>query len=500
MSFFNSQLFKDVQTQHIFSDCKTFADATARVDWQSACKQYEQIAPLNKTQLRDFVDAHFITTPLLTMKGAANTTSVKGYINSLWSGLRREADTHKANSLLALKHSYIVPGGRFQEIYYWDSYFTALGLIDADKSDVVEDMLQNFIDLINDYGCIPNGNRSYYLSRSQPPILALMVELLWQHTHSKTHNLAWLKLCVEALIKEHAFWMQGAGTLDDAQTSVKRVVTMPCGGVLNRYWDDEAAPRAESLREDLALASGFSDDKKPEFYRNIRAACESGWDFSSRWLAESNLLSSIQTTDIVPIDLNCLLYNLENQLSEYFKLLGNEQQSQTYSSYAVKRKSLINQYLWSNEKRFFVDYNHKLSKPSAILSAAASTALFVNLASQQQAELVANVLSEQFLKAGGIVTTVVDTPQQWDSPNGWAPLQWFAVKGLCNYGIEQLATRIMKNWLTMVEQDFIENKCLLEKYNVCTPQKKASGGEYQVQQGFGWTNGVTSRFYMLTKD
>ena len=178
-------------------------------------------------------------------------------------------------------------------------------------------------------------------------------------------------------------------------------------------------------------------------------------------------------------------------------MLGNEQQSQTYSSYAVKRKSLINQYLWSNEKRFFVDYNHKLSKPSAILSAAASTPLFVNLASQQQAELVANVLSKQFLKVGGIVTTVVDTPQQWDSPNGWAPLQWFAVKGLHNYGIDQLATRIMKNWLTMVEQDFIENKCLLEKYNVCTPQQKASGGEYQVQQGFGWTNGVTSRFYTL---
>ena len=497
MSFFNSQLFKDVQSQHIFSDCKTFADATARVDWQSACKQYEQIAPLNKTQLSDFVNAHFVTTPLLTMNEAANTESVKSYINSLWSGLLREADTPKANSLLALKHSYIVPGGRFQEIYYWDSYFTALGLIDADKGDVVENMLQNFIDLINDYGCIPNGNRRYYLSRSQPPVLALMVDLLWQHTHSKAHNLTWLKQCVEALMKEHAFWMQGADTLSDTQTSVKRVVKMPCGGVLNRYWDDEAAPRAESLREDLELASGLADNKKAEFYRNIRAACESGWDFSSRWLAKPNLLSSIQTVDIVPIDLNCLLYNLENQLSECFKLLGNDKQSHIYNGYALKRKLLINQYLWSNELGFFVDYNHKLSKESAILSAAASTALFVNLASQQQAEHVANVLNEQFLKVGGIVTTVVHTPQQWDSPNGWAPLQWFAVKGLHNYGIDQLATRIMKNWLTMIEHDFIVNKCLLEKYNVCTPQQKASGGEYQVQQGFGWTNGVTSRFYTL---
>ncbi len=133
------------------------------------------------------------------MQSEPDTASVKHYINSLWHGLRRAADKPKADSLLALKHSYIVPGGRFQEIYYWDSYFTALGLIDANKPEIVEDMLQNFIDLINDYGCIPNGNRSYYLSRSQPPILALMVELLWQHDHIKTNNDAWLEKCVDAL-------------------------------------------------------------------------------------------------------------------------------------------------------------------------------------------------------------------------------------------------------------------------------------------------------------
>ncbi|XQF91492.1 trehalase family glycosidase (plasmid) [Pseudoalteromonas espejiana] len=135
-----------------------------------------------------------------------------------------EADTPKADSLLALKHSYIVPGGRFQKYTIGIVTFTALGLIDANKADIVEDMLQNFIDLINDFGCIPNGNRRYYLSRSQPPILALMVQLLWQHVHSKSNNLAWLKSCVTALEKEYAFWMQGADNLNTKQTAIKRVV------------------------------------------------------------------------------------------------------------------------------------------------------------------------------------------------------------------------------------------------------------------------------------
>ena len=500
MNFFESQLFKDVQTQHIFDDCKTFADATARTSWQSACKHYEQVAPLNQAQLKEFVNAHFITTPLLRMQSEPDIASVKHYINSLWHGLRRAPDKPKADSLLALKHSYIVPGGRFQEIYYWDSYFTALGLMDANKPEIVEDMLQNFIDLINDYGCIPNGNRSYYLSRSQPPILALMVELLWQHEHSKTNNVAWLEKCVNALEKEYAFWMQGSEELTNEKTALRRVVKMPCGGKLNRYWDDEAAPRAESLREDLALAEGLAEHKKPDFYRHIRAACESGWDFSSRWLAEPSSLSSIQTTDILPIDLNCLLYNLEKQLSKFNKLLGNSQQADLFSDYAAARRTLINKYMWSEQQHFFVDYNHHKASQSKVLSAAACTALFFNLATEQQAQHIAERLSRDFLKAGGIVTTVTSTSQQWDSPNGWAPLQWFAVKGLNNYGFSDLSKRIMQNWLTMVENDFSVNQCLLEKYNVCVPQLKAGGGEYVVQQGFGWTNGVTSRFYTLCED
>ena len=120
------------------------------------------------------------------------------------------------------------------------------------------------------------------------------------------------------------------------------------------------------------------------------------------------------------------------------------------------------------------------------------------MACDEQAKQVAKLIEQDFLKDGGVVTTITDTPQQWDSPNGWAPLQWFSVKGLNNYGFSGLSKRIMQNWLTMVEQDFAQNKCLLEKYNVCEPQLKAGGGEYAVQQGFGWTNGVTSRSVSYT--
>lgn len=147
-----------------------------------------------------------------------------------------------------------------------------------------------------------------------------------------------------------------------------------------------------------------------------------------------------------------------------------------------------------------MDYHIALQTRSQVMSLAGVVPMFLGLASQSQAESMAQRLELDFLKAGGLVTTLTNTAQQWDSPNGWAPLQWFAVKGMLNYGYVKLAVTVARRWLAMLERDFEQHACLLEKYNVVEPGVRAGGGEYLVQQGFGWTNGVTSRLYRLLED
>jgi alpha,alpha-trehalase len=306
-----------------------------------------------------------------------------------------------------------------------------------------------------------------------------------------------LEHCVQGLEKEYQFWMQGKEQLAGAAKAIKRVVKMPNGVCLNRYWDDSVEPRPESYREDIEAAENIEAAKRPAFYRNIRAACESGWDFSSRWLANQDDLLTIQTTHIVPIDLNCLLYKLETLLSQFYAELLESELSSKFAAYAQIRKDAINQYLWDEQGGFYHDFDFIQGQKTAIQSLAACLPLFCEIASHQQAEYIAYKLENSFLMEGGLVTTLNDTAQQWDAPNGWAPLQYFAVVGLMNYGFAPLSVTIMNRWMTAVEQQFITDNNMMEKYNVQHSQRVAQGGEYEVQHGFGWTNGVSLVFYQL---
>lgn len=497
MSFVNSQLFHDVQLAEVFADSKMFADAIPYQSWQVACDRYQQIGPLKGEELHAFVMTHFTFADQTLPSAKLDSLSVKQYIADLWPHLHRAADTNESSSLLPLNYDYIVPGGRFQEIYYWDSYFTALGLEDIGDLATIEAMVNNFIDLQNRIGCIPNGNRSYYSSRSQPPVLALMIHMLWQAKYRQNADFVWLAKGVTALELEYQFWMRDRDKLSSEHLVSKRVVRMPNGAYLNRYWDSAATPRPESLKEDLHDAKTLGSNQQRNYFQHIRAACESGWDFSSRWLKHGDDLTSIETSNILPVDLNSLLYNLENTLAHYHDLLGQHQQSEYYIDFAARRLNAINEYCWNESAGVYRDFNIRLKRQNQVDSLAMAVPLFVGAASKQQAAHVKQKLMNEFLKSGGLVTTLCTTSQQWDSPNGWAPLQWFAVKGLIDYGYHNDAQTIMKQWLNMIEMRFAEDKCLLEKYNVCDLVSRAGGGEYSVQQGFGWTNGVTSRFYTL---
>jgi alpha,alpha-trehalase len=498
LDFFDSELFKTVQMSDLFADSKTFADATPKVPFAEIYQKFqEEKADISTFNLKDFVNKFFNIIDGEELRVSVGKHCINEHIESLWNILKKSPDPDIVSSLLPLKNSYIVPGGRFREIYYWDSYFTALGLVESNHIGLAESMLNNFLDLQSRYGCIPNGNRSYYLSRSQPPILGLLVELLLPFQRDEA---AFLQANIAGIEAEYEFWMKGKELLTEQYSEHNRVVKMADGSFLNRYWDDNASPRPESYHEDIELLDESNPADAETFYRNIRAACESGWDFSSRWLGSDNTLASIRTTRILPIDLNCLLYKQEKLLSQYYAELGEQEKSVTYEKYAALRKSAIQGYMWSETDGFYMDYDLDKKDHSPVKSLASSLPLFVDLANVEQAKQVSLVIEKSFLKQGGLVTTMIDSSQQWDSPNGWAPLHWFVVQGLLKYQQKNLAYTIQQRWLNTVEGYFKQTSKIMEKYNVCQHNHKAGGGEYDVQEGFGWTNGVHLAFSSLLKN
>ncbi len=473
------QLFIDVQMQNALKDGKTFVDCQPRRDPAAIAADYTQLKESGKKfELKSFVEANFIVPDTSTTIAITAGQPLVAHINDLWVALRRTpANKLQNSSLLNLPFPYIVPGGRFREVYYWDSYFTMLGLQESGENQVIENMVKNFAYLINTYGHIPNGNRNYYLSRSQPPFFSLMVKLLAERKGKEVYT-----TFLPALEKEYAYWM-------DKSAATKHVVRMPDGSILNRYYDQMNTPRQESYKEDVLIARE-NNQANPQIYRDIRSAAESGWDFSSRWFSDPSQLKTIQTTQLVPVDLNCLLYQLETTLEQCYALKKNTAKELLYHNLARKRKASIQKYCWSTQQGWYVDYNIKTKLQSPQLSLAGVFPLFFNIANAKQAKSVETLLTKKFLKAGGLITTLQNYHQQWDAPNGWAPLHWMAIKGMENYGFQANAKEIASRWVTLNANVYQRTGKLMEKYNVEDTHLAAGGGEYTSQDGFGWTNGV----------
>ena len=480
------ELFIDVQEGEVFSDSKTFVDAIPRQPVKEILKEYRQEQDQQNFQLKAFVEEHFILPSSPVLKEKDSFPPLVEHIENLWGRLVR-VDTSTSGSLIALPHPYIVPGGRFNEMYYWDSYFTMLGLQVSGKDTLIRQMVENFAWLIDEYGFIPNGTRSYYLTRSQPPFFSLMVGLLAEVEDEKVY-----REFLPHLLKEYNFWMEGAEKLGIKEKAFKRVVLLSDGSILNRYWDNSNAPRPEAYKEDVATASLV--ERQPSVtFRHLRAAAESGWDFSSRWLANGLQLSSIQTTEIIPVDLNSLLYQLELNIARAYALQEKDEKSKEFVIKAVNRKNAILDYCWSPKFNFFMDFHFISDEPTGIYSLAGMYPLFFEIAKENQAEQAAGVIEEYFLSPGGLPSTLRFTGQQWDAPNGWAPLQWISYVGLMNYGHTSLAQAIRQRWMQTVENEYQDSGKLLEKYNVINPEVAGGGGEYPTQDGFGWTNGVYLR-------
>jgi alpha,alpha-trehalase len=275
-----------------------------------------------------------------------------------------------------LPKPYVVPGGRFREIYYWDSYFTMLGLVESGRSDLIAGMVEDFAYLIDSYGHVPNGTRTYYLSRSQPPFFFAMAGLLpCGPGEAFARYLPQLK-------REYEFWMEGAGELEPGSAH-RRVVALPDGAILNRYWDDRDTPRDESYREDTELARA-SGRPAAQVFRDIRAAAESGWDFSSRWFADGRNMATINTTQILPVDLNSLLFGLENAILGGCERHGERAGAAEFRRRAEARRAAVDRCLWDAAAGVYFDYHWTERTRVARLSAATLYPLFFGCASQHR--------------------------------------------------------------------------------------------------------------------
>jgi alpha,alpha-trehalase len=482
-------LFADVQLSGIFPDSKEFVDARPRFAPAAIAARYDSARRAPGFNLRAFVEQNFVMPePAGSGYRSVASQSMTEHIKALWPVLTRPPDSSDArSSLIPLPNPYVVPGGRFREIYYWDSYFTMLGLVESGRTDLVKNMLDNFAHLIRTVGHIPNGNRTYYLTRSQPPYFAAMVGL-----YARATDTAQALVYLDAMEKEHAFWMDGADTLAPGH-AFRRVVRLPDSLVLNRYWDDSDEPRPESYRPDVEIGRTLPESRRASFYRNARASAESGWDFSSRWMRDPKDLRTLETTDLIPVDLNSLLYNAEHTIAAlraFRRGAGDDDVTRRFNRLAdARRKGILRMY--DPNEDFFFDMRWRTGdlvtdRPSL----AAAAPLYFGIATDDQGKHVADRLERDFLKPGGFVTTNFASGQQWDAPNGWPPLEWLTIEGVRHYRRGDLADTAAGRWLGIIQRTYRTTGRMMEKYDVLHLQKRAGGGEYPTQDGFGWTNGV----------
>ena len=481
------ELFAAVQEGRVYGDGKTFVDLVPRRRMKQIQQEYLLVKNDPMFDLRDFVARHFYEFgPNKTSYATDTSMTPRQHIAELWHVLERR-NRRDRGSLIAIPNAYIVPGGRFSEQFYWDSYFIMLGLAVDNRWDMIEGMVKNYAYMIRKFGFIPTANRTYFLSRSQPPFFSQMIRLLARHKGRTRTLVEYLPY----MLLEHHFWMKGRRSLAEREhKAFARVAQMPNGILLNRYYDNKTTPRPESLREDVETANGAPSRQPDRLFLHLRAGAESGWDFSSRWFEDPMDIRTIHTADIIPIDLNCLMYMLEETIAETYRLLLQPLLASKFQGAADRRVRGIQEYCWNDEKSFFVDYNFHKREQMPHLTLAGVFPLYAKIATTKQAAAVAKRLERDFLKEGGLVTTLIETGQQWDAPNGWAPLQWVAIEGLRNYGHHQLANEIKKRWVTANIQVFKDQAKMIEKYDVISPGKLGGGGEYPLQDGFGWTNGV----------
>ncbi|TMS34048.1 hypothetical protein L596_001708 [Steinernema carpocapsae] len=512
--FCSGKLLEAVMAHGLYEDSKTFVDKPLVKDPNTTFAEFNKRFPMpvkeiNTNELMNFVNEYFLEegTELqpcnipdwkedpLTLTTIADPVLRQwaSELNSIWKKLCREMDPNVKSapekySLLYVPNRFIVPGGRFREFYYWDAYWIIKGLIASGMHETTKLMIQNFAHIVDQYGFVPNGGRVYYLQRSQPPMLTPMVYEYFE----ATRDTDFVRSILPTLEKELQFW--------DAHRKVNLTMNGKDYEVY-QYRSDSNVPRPESYREDVEVVKQFTKEAdKRHVWRDIASAAESGWDFSSRWFADHQAMKSIETTNIAPVDLNAFICWNMNILSYLYDEIGDEVHSEQYRTRMSRFRNVFQKVFYVKERSGWYDYNLRSKEHNFEFYPSIAIPLFTKCyhsMNHAQSDRLFNKMEQMGVLnyTGGIPTSLAkSTNQQWDFPNGWSPLNHMIIEGLRkseNSRMQEKAYRLAQKWVLSNYRVFASSGSMWEKYSVIgTQPKSGNGGEYEVQAGFGWTNGA----------
>jgi alpha,alpha-trehalase len=423
--------------------------------------------------------------------------------------------------LLYLPNQYVVPGGRFNEMYGWDSYFILLGLEHDDRTDLARGMVENFFFEIENYGAILNANRTYFFTRSQPPFLTSMIREVYEHPAAGAQpDRAWLAKAYGYAERDYALWVSaphkagetglaryndlGEGPVpemaDDSSyypDVIRWLLAHP--GIHPEYLVNSSdRPNAAEARG-LALQSCDVNISKvcaaavvdghrlsAAYYKSDRAMRESGFDTSFRFGPFSG-----STSNYAPVCLNSLLYKYERDMADFARMLGKTAEASLWTRRAEARQAAIDKYLWDAASGMYLDYDFTTGQRSTYRFVTTYYPLWVGAASAEQAASVEKKLPV-FEQNGGLQTSDYQSGVQWDAPFGWAPITWLAVSGLEKSGFHEDAVRISNKFRATILENFERDGTIREKYNVVSGSAnvKVAAGYKSNVVGFGWTNAV----------
>lgn len=514
----DSQLLHHVQMARVFSDSKTFVDYKMRSDANVTLVAFQQLLDqTNNTptvnDLTKFVDHYFIDhtelqhwTPedfeefpnfLETITDDAFRTLAID-IHQLWPTLckRIKGDVFLSPgqySIIPVSNGFVVPGGRFRELHYWDSYWIIKGLLISGMQNTARGMIENFIELLRTVGHVPSGSRWYYQERSQPPLLTAMVSLYLQHFT----DILFLGEIISALEDELNYWLD---THTASFSKNNKTYT------LLRYYAPSAGPRPESYFEDFKNAFTLATTEgRDNFFTALNSATESGWEFSSRWFinstgGNSGPLLNTKIDTIIPVDLNAIFANALQNVSNYQRLLLNRSGAEHWETLANKWKSNIEEVFWNDEEGIWFDYDVSHQKHRNYFYPSNLAPLWMGVVKKEvitnRAPRIIRYLNSTGVLnyTGGVPTSLFSTGEHWDLPNAWPPLVSLFVNSMEALGTEEsknISLKIAQDWLRMSLTSYLaKDQKFFDRYNAKDPEQIGVSREYAVQEGYGWSIGV----------